>query len=96
MPTTPSYLLGAGLGLVLYHAAFGFTSSWRALLAERRGAGLRAQILMLGLASVLFLPVLAAGELFGRPVAGAVAPLGLSVFVGAFLFGAGMQLGGGG
>ncbi len=50
------YLLGAVLGLVLYHAAFGFAAHWRAFVADGRGAGLRAQMLMLALASGLFLP----------------------------------------
>ncbi len=89
------YLLGGALGLVLYHAAFGFASAWRAFVADGRGAGLRAQMLMLALASVIFLPALDAGTLFGRAVGGAVAPAGVSVLVGAFLFGIGMQLGGG-
>jgi uncharacterized membrane protein YedE/YeeE len=89
------YLLGAALGLVLYHAAFGFASGWRAFVAEGRGANLRAQMLMLALASAIFLPVLDGGSLFGRDVGGAVAPAGVSVLVGAFLFGIGMQLGGG-
>src|SRR3954469_3045686 len=89
------YLLGAALGLVLYHAAFGFTSAWRVFIADRRGAALRAQMVMLAVAVVLFFPVLAAGTLFGQPVQGLVAPVGVSVLVGAFLFGIGMQLGGG-
>jgi uncharacterized membrane protein YedE/YeeE len=89
------YLIGGALGLVLYHAAFGFASSWRAFLFDRRGAGLRAQMLMLAVASLIFLPVLAEGTLFGQSVGGAVAPVGVSVMVGAFLFGIGMQLGGG-
>lgn len=89
------FLVGAAAGMVLYHAAFGFTSSWRALIAERRGDGIRAQMLMLALTCAIFLPVLARGEIFGQPVRGAVAPVGLSVIVGAFLFGVGMQLGGG-
>jgi len=87
--------LGVALGLVLYHALFGFAGSWRALVRDRRGAGLRAQMAMLALATVLFLPALDAGSLFGRPVSGALAPAGLSVLVGAFLFGVGMQFGGG-
>jgi hypothetical protein len=36
------FLVGAGAGLVRYHAAFGFTSSWRALVTSGRGDGLRA------------------------------------------------------
>src|SRR5829696_6965767 len=89
------YILGGALGLVLYHAAFGFTSAWRVFIADRRGAGLRAQMVMLALATALFFPVLAAGSLFGQPVQGIVAPIGVSVVVGAFIFGLGMQLGGG-
>jgi uncharacterized protein len=89
------FLVGAGAGVVLYHAAFGFTSSWRAMIAEGRGAGLRAQMLMLAATCAVFLPVLARGQIFGQPVRGAVSPVGLPVIVGAFLFGVGMQLGGG-
>ncbi len=88
-------LLGAALGLTLYHAAFGFTSAWRVFINERRGAGLRAQMVMLALAVLLFFPALAAGNLFGTPVTGLVAPAGVSVVFGAFIFGIGMQLGGG-
>ena len=88
------YLLGGALGVVLYHATFGFASSWRLLVAEGRGAGLRAQMLMLAVATVIFLPILAEGSVFGQRVVGAVAPFGVSVAVGAFLFGIGMQLGG--
>ncbi|MCL8040994.1 YeeE/YedE family protein, partial [Pseudomonas aeruginosa] len=60
-----------------------------------RGAGLRAQMVMLALAVLLFFPALAAGSLFGQPVSGFVSPVGTSVIVGAFIFGIGMQLGGG-
>ncbi|HYG70295.1 MAG TPA: YeeE/YedE family protein [Anaeromyxobacteraceae bacterium] len=88
-------LLGAFLGVTLYHAAFGFTSSWRVFIADRRGAGLRAQMIMLAIAVVLFFPTLAGGTLFGQPVRGEASPVGVSVVFGAFLFGVGMQLGGG-
>lgn len=89
------YVLGAAMGLVLYHAAFGFTSAWRVFISDRRGEGLRAQMVMLAVASVLFFPVLASGSLFGQPVTGLVSPAGISVVFGAFIFGIGMQLGGG-
>ena len=89
------YLIGALMGATLYHAAFGFTSSWRVFIADGRGAGLRAQMLMLAIACALFFPALASGQLFGAPVTGLVAPAGVSVLVGAFVFGIGMQLGGG-
>jgi len=89
------FLLGGALGLVLYHALFGFTSAWRVFIANGRGAGLRAQMLMLAVAVVLFFPALAHGSLFGQPVHGEYGAVGTSVLVGAFLFGLGMQLGGG-
>ena len=45
-------VVGAALGLTLYHAAFGFTSAWRLFINDRRGAGLRAQMVMLAVAVV--------------------------------------------
>ena len=89
------FALGAFLGLALIQAGFGFTIAWRRFLADRRGAGMRAQMLMLALGCILFFPTLEAGDLFGRSVGGFVAPLSTAVLVGAFLFGIGMQLGGG-
>ena len=89
------YAVGGTLGVVLYHATFGFTSAWRAFLTEGNGAGLRAQMVMLAIATAVFLPVLAQGTFFGQPVGGAIANAGTSVAVGAFIFGIGMQLGGG-
>jgi len=89
------FLVGAGAGVVLYHAAFGFTSSWRVFISDRRGAGLRAQMLMLALTCAVFFPLLAAGTFLGTPVRGSISPIGVGVAVGAFIFGVGMQLGGG-
>jgi uncharacterized membrane protein YedE/YeeE len=89
------FVVGSLLGLALYHAAFGFTSAWRVFIADGRGAGLRAQMTMLAVGVALFFPALSAGTLFGNPVSGLVSPAGTSVVVGAFMFGIGMQLGGG-
>ena len=89
------FLVGAAAGVVLYHAAFGFTSSWRVFISDRRGAGLRAQMLMLALTCAVFFPLLAAGSFFGQPLRGSVQPAGVGVAAGAFIFGLGMQLGGG-
>ncbi len=88
-------LIGALLGITLYHAGFGFTSAYRQMLLHRDVAGIRAQLVMLALAMVLFAPVLAAGSVLGHGVVGAVAPAGWQVGVGAFIFGIGMQLAGG-
>jgi uncharacterized protein len=89
------FLVGAALGVVLYHSAFGFTAAFRALVTRGDGRGIRAQMLMLAVATVLFAPLLAAGEAFGVSLGGAVAPASLSVLIGAFVFAIGMQLGGG-
>lgn len=89
------WLIGAGLGIALLQAGFGFTGGFRALIAEGRSAGFRAQLLLIALALTFFTPVLAAGEAFGNPVRGFVFPVGIPLVVGAFLFGIGMQLGGG-
>lgn len=89
------WIVGALLGVSLYHASFGFTQAWRAFVADRRGAGLRAQMFMLALGVVVFYPFIAQGSLFGQHVSGIVAPASLSVVLGAFIFGIGMQLGGG-
>ncbi len=89
------FLVGAGAGVVLYHAAFGFTSSWRVFISDRRGAGLRAQMLMLAITCAVFFPLLASGTVFGQAVRGSVSPIGAGVAAGAFIFGLGMQLGGG-
>jgi uncharacterized membrane protein YedE/YeeE len=89
------FLVGGALGLVLYHAAFGFTAAFRALVTAGDTRGLRAQMLMLAVATVLFAPMLSAETVFGNDVAGAVAPVGLSVLVGACVFAIGMQVAGG-
>lgn len=88
-------LLGGALGLTLYHALFGFTSAWRVFIVARRGAGLRAQMVMLAIAVLLFFPAIAHGTLFGQPVHGEYGAVGVGMLTGAFLFGLGMQLGGG-
>ena len=89
------FVIGIGLGVSLYHAAFGFTGAYRRALAEGDVSGITAQAVMLGAATVLFVPVLAAGTAFGHGVVGAVAPVSVSMAFGAFLFGVGMQMGGG-
>ena len=89
------FIVGGALGVALYHAAFGFTSAWRVFISEGRGRGLRAQMVMLAIAVVLFFPFLATGTLLGHEVRGSISPISTSVVVGAFMFGIGMQLGGG-
>lgn len=92
------FLAGVGFGISLFHAMFGFTGGWRRIIRERRSEGVRAQILLLALTSLLFFPIL--GQVFsasgiGAGASAALGPVGVSVLFGAFIFGIGMQLGGG-
>lgn len=89
------FLVGGGLGAALYHGSFGFTGGWRRMVVERRGRGMRAQMLMIAVTAVAMIPLLSAGSLGGQGLVGALAPVGLSVMIGAAIFGLGMQLGGG-
>lgn len=85
-------LAGAGLGFALYRSGFGFAGAWRAVLVERRGGGLRAQLALLAILTLAFFPLFAAGQVFGRPLFDVVRPVGVSLLAGAFLFGIGAQL----
>ncbi|MEO0387659.1 MAG: YeeE/YedE family protein [Pseudomonadota bacterium] len=83
-------LIGGGAGFALYHAAFGFTAGWRRLVTEGRSFGVRAQFLLIGLTALVSYPMIG---WFGA--GGFVQPVGIGMVLGAFLFGMGMQLGGG-
>lgn len=88
------FLVGTGFGICLMHALFGFTGGWRFFIRDRNSSGVRAQILLLAVTSLVFFPIL--GNVFpGISGNAAMGPVGMSVLVGAFLFGIGMQLGGG-
>jgi len=89
------FSLGILFGLVLYVTAFGFTAAYREFLLQRETGAVRAQLVLLAVTTVLFAPVLASGAVWGREVVGAVAPVGVPVAAGAFVFGIGMQLAGG-
>lgn len=88
------FLTGIGFGICLMHALFGFTGGWRFFIRDRNSKSVRAQILLLAVTSILFFPII--GNIIpGITGNAAMGPVGVSVLVGAFLFGIGMQLGGG-
>lgn len=89
------WLIALALGATLWGTSFSFVAAYRQALIERRTAGVRAQLLMLAAAVCLFLPALGAGEILGQPVRGFVFSFGCASLAGAFMFGVGMQLGGG-
>ena len=90
------FLIGIGLGVSLYHASFGFTGGWRNFIEHRISSSLRAQIIMLGLAVILFSFFIGSNSwIYDGKMIGAVAPVSVSVVVGSFMFGLAMQLAGG-
>ncbi|MCC3859997.1 YeeE/YedE family protein [Pseudemcibacter aquimaris] len=87
-------MVGVMIGLVLVFGHFGFTGGWSAWIYRRDGRGIRAQMLILALAAIIFYPILSSGSLFGSPVRGFVPPIAAGTIIGSFVFGVGMQLGG--
>lgn len=87
-------VLGLALGFTLFHSRFGFTSAWRQVVAVGQGVALRAHMLMLAVACVLFSVVLSSGASLSGTPKGFTNPIGIALVFGAFLFGMGMQVGG--
>jgi uncharacterized membrane protein YedE/YeeE len=80
--------LGFALGVAFLKTEFSFTASWRRFLTRGQGDGLLAGLLLIAIAAAVIVPVAALVPGFG----GAIAPLGPSLVIGAFVFGIGMQL----
>ena len=88
------FIVGTGIGLTLIHSGFGFTGAWRVFITRRQSLGIRAQIILFAIASIVMFP-LVAGVFSSETYSAALGPIAFSVLFGAFLFGIGMQLGGG-
>ena len=82
------FALGGALGAVFIGFQYGFASAWRRFLVAGETMGLAAQFLLIGLCALLFIP--AAG--LGLAATGSLAPVSVSLAIGAFIFGIGMQL----
>ncbi|PHS78235.1 MAG: hypothetical protein COB59_08130 [Rhodospirillaceae bacterium] len=85
------FVVGLLMGITLLYATYGFSGAYRQLLGERDMTGVVAQLFMLGFAIVLFAPILEKGRIFDHGVSGSFAPVSVSVAIGAFIFGIGMQ-----
>ena len=81
-------ILGFALGAVFLKSEFSFTASWRRLIVRGQADGFLGGLLLIAIAAVAIVPVAALVPGFG----GAIAPIGPSLIVGAFVFGIGMQL----
>lgn len=82
------FVIGIGLGAVLAGVSFGFTTGWRAWIRDRDPTGFLAQFLAISLAMVVSIPLIATHE----ELSGAIGPLSVSLLIGAFVFGAAMQI----
>jgi uncharacterized membrane protein YedE/YeeE len=82
------FAVGIGFGAALAAVSFGFTTGWRAWIRDRDPTGLLAQFLAIALAMVVGIPLIAGDA----ALSGAIAPLSVSLVLGAFVFGAAMQI----
>jgi uncharacterized membrane protein YedE/YeeE len=81
-------VFGFALGAVFLRTEFSFTASWRRLIVRGQAGGFLGGLLLIAIAAAVIVPVAALEPGFG----GAIAPLGPSLVIGAFVFGIGMQL----
>src|SRR2546421_6230030 len=81
-------ILGFTLGVAFLKAEFSFTAGWRRFLVKGEAGGLLAALLLIAVAATVIVPVAA----LIPGVGGAIAPIGPSLLIGAFVFGIGMQL----
>ena len=80
--------LGIALGISFMGFQYGFASGWRRFLQTGDGSAISLHFILAALCALVFIPVTASG--IGP--SGSLAPVSVSLFVGAFMFGIGMQL----
>ena len=88
-PASAALILGGfGLGIAFLKAEFSYTASWRRFLTRGDASGLVGGLIVIVICALVVVPVAALSPKYG----GAIAPLGPSLVIGAFVFGVGMQL----
>ena len=88
-PASAALIVGGfGLGIAFLKAEFSYTASWRRFLTRGEAGGLLGGLIVIAICALAVVPVAALSPRFG----GAIAPLGPSLVIGAFVFGIGMQL----
>ncbi len=88
------FVIALFMGVTLYHSSFSFSAAYRKLFSTRETGGVQSHVFLLGLTTLLFAPFLSGAFPSTGSFSGAVAPIGVGLGVGAFVFGLGMQLGG--
>ncbi len=81
-------VFGFALGATFLKAEFSFTAAWRRFLVRGEAGGLLGALILIAVAAVAIVPAAALVPGYG----GAIAPIGPSLLIGAFVFGIGMQL----
>ncbi len=88
-PASAALIVGGfGLGVAFLKAEFSYTASWRRFLTRGEAGGLLGGLIVIAICALVVVPVAALSPKYG----GAIAPLGPSLIIGAFVFGIGMQL----
>ena len=80
--------LGLLLGMAFMGFQYGFASGWRRFLETGDASSLSLHFLLSAVCALMFIPVSVAG----LGPSGSLAPVSVSLFIGAFMFGTGMQL----
>ena len=88
-PASAALIVGGfGLGIAFLKVEFSYTASWRRFLTRGEAGGLIGGLIVIAVTALAVVPVATLDPKFG----GAIAPLGPSLVIGAFVFGIGMQL----
>jgi uncharacterized protein len=88
-PASAALIVGGfGLGVAFLKAEFSYTASWRRFLTRGEAGGLLGGLIVIAICACVVVPVAALSPNYG----GAIAPLGSSLIIGAFVFAVGMQL----
>ena len=82
-------LIGLGFGATLEGFRFGFAGPWRAMITKSDPAGIWAQLLAIGIVALFAMPLIGNHS---TEITGAAAPIGYAMVLGAFVFGAAMQV----
>jgi hypothetical protein len=82
-------LIGIGFGLALQGYGFGFAGGWRRFIVHGDASGVVSHMLLIALCALATLPLV---ESNSQELVGALAPISWSLLLGAFVFGAAMQV----
>jgi len=80
--------LGVVLGITFLFFQYGFASGWRNLIVDKNPSMISYHFLLAAICSLFFIPLIG----LNSGIIGSIAPVNLSLIIGALMFGFGMQL----